>query len=51
MFIESSIKNMCDENNKNVCNADALSHDADVTVMCGVDGEGQFGRFDAVWSY
>lgn len=51
MFIESSIKNMCDENNKNMCNADALSHDADVTVMCGVDGEGQFGGFDAIWSY
>ena len=27
---------MCDENNKTVCNADALSHDVDVTVMCGV---------------
>lgn len=34
-----------------MCNADALSHDADVTVMCGVDGEGQFGGFDAIWSY
>ena len=27
---------MCDENNKTVCNADALSHDVDVTVMCVV---------------